>query len=112
MTDDQGLLKCNSCCEIVGVKDKKERYSLRLFKWGVALQRSRELNWETCSVQEIVSAQLLALIEDQAAYKFLAYNGDIEDLKAALMASDLSTSAEFIYTLGLHSNSFGPSPLI
>ncbi|KAF6236507.1 hypothetical protein HO173_005288 [Letharia columbiana] len=84
-TDDQGLLNCVSCREIVGIKDKKDRYSLRLFKWSVTLQRSRGLDWETCSVQEIVSAQLLASIEDQAAYKFLAYTGEAEDSKPALV---------------------------
>ena len=68
-----------------------ERDFLRLFKWGIALQRSRVLDWETCSVQEIVSAQLLALVEDQAAYKFLAYTGDVQDSKTALMVSDSST---------------------
>ncbi len=111
-TDDQGLLNCTSCHEIVGVKDKKERHSLRLFKWGVALQRSRELDWETCSVQEIVSAQLLALIDEQAAYKFLVYNGDAEDSKTAMMVSGSLTSVPTIFALGLHPNSFGPSPLI
>lgn len=100
MTDDQGLLNCISCGEIVGIRGKKERDSLRLFKWGIALQRSRELDWETCSVQEIVSAQLLVLIEDQAAYKFLAYTGNARDSKTALMlwifTTDLmySTSAK------------------
>ncbi|CAD6573931.1 MAG: hypothetical protein ASARMPREDX12_006324 [Alectoria sarmentosa] len=83
--DDQGLLNCVSCREIIGIKIKEERDSLRLFKWSVALQRSREMDWEKCSIQEIVSAQLLASIEDQAAYKFLAYSGDAEDSKSAVM---------------------------
>lgn len=43
------------------------------------------LDWETCTVQEIVSAQLLALTQEQAVYKFLAYSGDIEYAKTALM---------------------------
>lgn len=85
--DDQGLLKCVSCCEIVGINEE-EGYSVRLFKWSVAVQRSREMDWETCSVQEIVSAQILALIEDQAAYKFLAYSGNAEESKTALMVSE------------------------
>lgn len=87
-TDDQRLLSCVSCGKIVGVKDEKESYSLQLFKWSVALQRSRELDWETCTVEEIVSAQLLALIEDQAVYKFLAYAGNVEDSETALMVSE------------------------
>ena len=86
-SDDQGLLNCFSCGVAVGVKDKKEINSVQLFKWSVALQRSRELDWETCSAQEVVSAMLLALIEDQAVYKFLAFTGDLEDSKTALMVS-------------------------
>lgn len=84
-TDNQGLLHCNSCRESLGVKDEKDRCSLRLFKWSVALQRSRASEWETCSVQEIVSAQLLALIDELAAYKFLAIAGDAESSKIALL---------------------------
>ena len=109
MTDDQGLLKCNLCGEAVGVKDKKEINSLQLFKWSIALQRSKELNWETCSVQEVVSAKLLALIEDQAVYKFLAYTGDLKDSQTALMVSESlaslpkHTRLAYIRTaLGLH----------
>ena len=91
-TDDEEAFKCDSCGETIGVKDENENYSLRFYKWSVALQRSRGLDWETCSVQEIVSAQLLALIEDQAVYKFLAYTGDAEKSKTALMVSEASRS--------------------
>ena len=38
-------------------------------------------------MQEIVSAQLLALIEEQATYKFMIYSGDIEKVKEALFVS-------------------------
>ena len=112
MAEDQRFLKCVSCSEILGSKDEKESSSVRLFKWSVALQRSRDLGWETCSVQEIVSAQLLALIEEQAVYKFLAYSGDADDSKTALFVSQSSTSLLCVCTLGLHPNSFGPLSLI
>ena len=69
------------------MKEKERSSSLRLFKWSLALRRSRELDWETCSVQEIISAQLLALIEEQAIYKFLAYTADADKSKTALMVS-------------------------
>ena len=69
------------------MKEEEKSSSLRLFKWNLALQRSRELDWETCSVQEIVSAQLLALIEEQAMYKVLAYTADADKSKTALMVS-------------------------
>ena len=93
---------------MIGVKDEKESYSLRFYKWSVALQCSRGLDWETCSVQEIVSAQLLALIEDQAVYKFLAYT---EKSKTALMVSEASRFHPNTCIQGLHLDSFGPSPL-
>lgn len=85
----------------MGSEDKKESYSVRLFKWSVALQRSRDLDWETCSVQEIVSAQLLASIEEQAVYKFLAYTGDADNSKTALIVSQSSRSLPCVCTLGL-----------
>ena len=69
------------------MREEAKSSSLRLFKWSLALQHSRELGWETCSVQEIVSAQLLALIEEQAIYKFLAYAADADMSKTALMVS-------------------------
>ena len=99
---DGGFLNCVSCGEIVGARNERETYSLRLFKWSVALQRSIGLGWETCSVQEVVSAQLLALIEDQAVYKFLAYTGDAEDSKTALMVRESSRSLLTTCTRGLH----------
>ena len=84
-TDNQGPLRCSSCRENVGVRNEKDRYSLRLFKWSVALQRSRASEWETCSLQQIVSAQLLALVDDLGAYKFLAIAGDAEYSMTALL---------------------------
>ena len=107
--EDYGLLKCISCHEILGVRNTQERYSVRLFKWSVTLRRSRGLDWETCSVQEIVSAQLLALIEDQAAYRFLAYTGDAEDSNTALMVIESLTSLPNVDTLSLLADSFGSS---
>lgn len=76
------------------------------------MKRSRELDWETCSVQEIVSAQLLTLIEDQAAYNFLAYTDDADGSMTAMVVSESSKSLTIIHTLGLHPDSFGFSPLI
>ena len=82
------------------MKEEEKSSSLRLFKWSLALQRSRELDWETYSVQEIVSAQLLALIEEQAIYKFLAYTADADKSKTALMVSDHEDPLPSNSTLG------------
>ena len=81
--------------------------AVRIFKWSVALQnpekrlskivssfqRSKDGNGRTFSIQRIVSAQLLALIEELAVYKFLIFSGDIEDAKEALLVSNLADIA-------------------
>lgn len=69
--------------------EEKKGQNFRLFKWSLAVQRSHDSLWETYSVQEIVSAQLLAMIEDQATFKFLAYSGNLEESKDALLVSKL-----------------------
>ena len=81
---DKGLLRCTSCNEPVGVKDQKQG-NLQLFKWSLAVQRSLSTIWETYSVPEVVSAQLLAFIAEQAIYKFLVYTDIIEEAKEALL---------------------------
>lgn len=83
------MLVCSSCHEVIGTEEKRAR-TLRLYKWSLAVQRDLGGIWETYSVQEIVSAQLLALIEEQATHKFLAYDGSIEDANGALVVSELS----------------------
>ena len=61
--------------------------TLQLFKSSLAVQRSRDYAWETYSVQEVISAQLLGSIEEQATYKFLTHGGSIEDAKDAMLVS-------------------------
>ena len=109
-TDNQGLLHCSSCRENVGVGDEKDRYSLRLFKWSVALQRSRASEWETCSIQEIVSAQLLAMIDDLGAYKFLAIAGDAENSKIALLVGSYSRPLPHACILAYSQTALGLHP--
>lgn len=83
---DQGLIACSSCGELIGAPQKREG-AFRLYKWSLTVQRSRGGLWETSSVQEVISAQLLALIEEQAVHKFLIYDGNIKDAKDALLVS-------------------------
>ncbi len=78
------MMVCSSCGDLVGEHEKRNG-TLRLYKWSLAVQRSYGNIWETYSVQEIMSAQMLALVEDQATYKFLTYSGNIEDAKDALL---------------------------
>jgi len=80
------MITCVSCNGPVGAEEKRAG-TLRLFKWNLALQRAQDCIWETLSVQEIVSAQLIALIEYQATTKFLTYSGNIEDAEDALLVS-------------------------
>ena len=53
------------------------------------MQRNHDADWETYSVQEIISIQLLNMIEEQAVYKFIIYSGNIDDIKEALFVSSL-----------------------
>ena len=91
----------------MGVEEKRVG-TLRLFKWSLAVQRAQAMDWETYSVQEIVSAQLLALIEDQATRKFLTYSGNIEEAEEALLVSNVHHSHDY---LSKHTASFGYSCL-
>ena len=89
------MLSCESCREPVGVVDP-EHGNIRLFKWSLAVQRSQDTVWETYSVPEIVSAQLLALITEQSIYKFLVYSGNTEEKKEALLVSEPHNQVERI----------------
>ena len=82
----QNLLKCSNCQRFVGVKDPNDG-TFRLFKWNIKVQLSDDPTWEEYSVQEIVSAQLLALIEEQATYRFVVYSGNVEEVQEALLVS-------------------------
>lgn len=68
----------------MGAREKREG-TLRLYKWSLAVQRFHGNIWETYSLQEIISAQLLALIADLGTYKFLVYSGNMQDAKDALL---------------------------
>ena len=82
----QNLLKCSNCQRFVGIRDPKDGTS-RLFKWSVKVQLSDDPTWEEYSIQEIVSAQLLALIEEQATHKFVVYSRNVEEVQEALLVS-------------------------
>lgn len=82
--ESKEMMICSSCGDPIGAREKREG-AFRLYKWSVAVQRAHGNIWETYSVQEIISTQLLAVIGDQATYKFLAYSGKIEDAKDALL---------------------------
>ena len=69
--------------------EQKRTGTLQLFKWALTVQRSHDSTWETYSVEEIVSAQLISMIEDQAISKFLVYSGKIEDAEVALLVSKI-----------------------
>lgn len=93
------LLECSGCGQPIGTEDKGAIGSIRLFKWSLALQtskkatsrwsavlsRSKNACWETFSIQKIVCAQLLSMIEDLSIYKFLVYSGEIEDAQDILL---------------------------
>lgn len=100
----ENLLACTGCKQPVGIEDKGALGCIRLFKWSLALQgtekrlsklvtafqRSKDGNWKMYSTQRIFTAQLLALIEELAIYKFLLQFGD-DTSKDALLVSVISS---------------------
>lgn len=115
----ESLLACTECKQPVGVEDKAAAGSVRLFKWSVAIQnqdkrfskfmssfqRNRDYGWTVFSIQRIMAAQLLALIDEQAVYRFLLYSGDMEEAKDALMVSEKQILQDTV----LSSHLFSPS---
>ncbi|KAL9127806.1 MAG: hypothetical protein Q9217_003390 [Psora testacea] len=57
----------------------------QIFKWNVALQTLGQAGWKTFPLQKVISAQLLAMIEDQAVHKFIVHTGDLDNVKEALL---------------------------
>ena len=91
------LLECLSCRNEIGIETKKTGY-FQLFKWNVALQTPDCRGWETSTLQTIISAQLLALIEDQAVSKFIIHTGNIECTKKALFVRG-TLNVKLVYLL-------------
>ena len=82
--DSETELVCSACSTDVGSQGEDPQL-VRLYKGSVHLQRNVDTDWQRCSVQKIISAQLLASIENQAVRKFLAYNGDIKNIEEGLL---------------------------
>ena len=94
------LIACAGCKQPVGMEDRATTGCIRFFKWSVALQgpekrisklvtafqKGRD-SWRTYSVARIFAAQLVALIDEMAIYKFLLHSGDILSTKEALLVS-------------------------
>ncbi|KAL9099645.1 MAG: hypothetical protein Q9163_004886 [Psora crenata] len=89
-------LQCASCNYDVGF-ETMENGHFQVFKWSVALQVLGQPSRKTFSLQKIISAQLLAVIEQQAVHKFVIHSGDLENTKEALFlwvfTADLTLSS-------------------
>ena len=69
--ESNGKLLCRACTSPLGVFDKKLD-GFRLFKWNIILLRDHGLEWERNSIQCLICAQMLELMEDQNVRKFIA----------------------------------------
>ena len=83
---DHVSVQCCSCKTPVGTQDPVLHF-VKLFKWGLAIRSTNNAASEITSVQEIVSAQLLAWIEGQATYKVLISCEAADSTGKALMVS-------------------------
>jgi len=92
---------CSICEEPLGTKDKVTG-SFCIHKWNLAIQIGKSKTWQTFSVQKIIAAQLLAMVQDEAIHKFLAYTGNIDEVGEALLVSlpipDLKLDIEPLFT--------------
>lgn len=79
-------LECMTCSEAMGIEESGLE-SVKLFKWSACIRDAEDRDWEALPVQNILCAQLLAMIESRAIYKFLAYSGDVEDAEQAILVS-------------------------
>lgn len=54
------------------------------------MRETENVAWEDHQVQQFLCSQFLALIESQATYKYVVYNGILEDSVDALSVSAIS----------------------
>ncbi|KAL8751034.1 MAG: hypothetical protein Q9199_006689 [Rusavskia elegans] len=82
----QPIVNCASCKHPVGVAADTDA---RIYKWNIFLQSDQQSGWEDHSVQKLVSAQLLAMIESQGVQKFVIHSEVRDDNIEALLVSSV-----------------------
>lgn len=84
--DSQSPIRCASCKVSVGTTGGT-RGCIQLDKWSLCIRNNGETTWEEHQTQNFVCSRLLALIESQAIYKYIAYSGNIAETGDALLVS-------------------------
>lgn len=86
LQDPRSSLRCASCKVPVGTTSTT-RGCIQLDKWSLCIRNNGEGAWEEHQVQNFVCSRLLASIECQALYKYIAYSGNITEIGDALLVS-------------------------
>ncbi|KAL8686404.1 MAG: hypothetical protein Q9224_005457 [Gallowayella concinna] len=86
----QYIINCAFCKRPVGAaEDMDSANTAKIYKWNLRFRSSPSSAWEEASVQRLVSAQLLAMIESQGIQKFVIHgqesNGDHDEQQALLI---------------------------
>jgi len=74
------------CHEALGFVDERAD-GWRLWKWSLCVQLNGQSDEQAFSIEMFVSAQLLAMIEDQAVRKFVMYNEEGTNDAPGIMVS-------------------------
>ena len=90
MGTEREMLRCSSCAIRVGNVTRTHHFEL--YKWSVALRSNENLPWRELPLQTVISARLLALIEDQAVRRFFVYNDEPGKKGPALIVSQIDHS--------------------
>ena len=74
---------CTSCKTPVAMIEE-DQGCVNLDKWSLCIRDNENMAWEDYQVQQFLCSQFLALIEIQATYRYVAYNGNPENSAHAL----------------------------
>lgn len=70
-------IRCESCQSTLGSYDEHSR-SVRLDMWSTIINSDGKSGWIEHSIQKLLCARMLELIDSQAVYRFLAYDNSLE----------------------------------
>lgn len=78
------VVECSSCFLDLGFTESNLG-EVKLFQGSLSFCRDRNSTWQAQPVQKFICAQLMMLTRNHAASKFIAYNGNLEETKEALL---------------------------
>lgn len=80
---------CTSCKATVATIEE-DQGCVQLDKWALCIRDNENIPWEDYQVQQFLCSQFLALIENQATYRYVVYNGNLENSSHALSVGAIS----------------------